>query len=114
MHLTRTLMQNSRTLRIGMVPADLVHMATSGAPAAEPLTTTPRRRVVIPNVISYSRLKPIVERTCQRKLDVPDFRRLVWLWSHAPGSEVDSRFTDEVAVERQGGMGFFCHQGAHI
>lgn len=85
----------------------LVHMATSGAPAAEPLTTTPRRRVVIPNVISYSRLKPIVERTCQRKLDVPDFRRLVWLWSHAPGSEVDSRFTDEVAVERQGGMGFF-------
>ena len=59
----------------------LVHMATHGAPAAEPCTSSPRRRVVIPHVLTYQRLRLMVERTCRRTFDINDFRRLVWVLS---------------------------------
>ena len=77
----------------------LVHMATHGAPAAEPCTSSPRRRVVIPHVLTFQRLRMMVERTCRRTFDINDFRRLVWIWSHAPG--MPSETTDDT-----GGMGF--------
>lgn len=77
----------------------LVHMATHGAPAAEPCTSSPRRRVVIPHVLTFQRLRLMVERTCRRTFDLTDFRRLVWVWSHAPGAPSDT-------PEYTGGMGF--------
>ncbi|WFD17051.1 hypothetical protein MARU1_003098 [Malassezia arunalokei] len=77
----------------------LVHMATHGALAAEPCTSSPRRRVVIPHVLTFQRLRMMVERTCRRTFDINDFRRLVWIWSHAPG--MPSETTDDT-----GGMGF--------
>lgn len=77
----------------------LVHMATHGAPAAEPCTSSPRRRVIIPSVLTYQRLRGMVERTCRRTFDVTDFRRLVWVWSHAPGMK-------DADTEHTGGMGF--------
>lgn len=77
----------------------LVHMATHGAPAAEPCTSSPRRRVVIPHVLTFQRLRLMVERTCRRTFDINDFRRLVWVWSHAPG------VPRETSMDT-GGMGF--------
>lgn len=77
----------------------LVHMATHGAPAAEPCTPSSRQQVVIPNVLTFQRLRPLVERTCRRSFSVADFRRLVWLWSHAPD-------TPDMPGLHTGGMGF--------
>jgi len=78
----------------------LVHIATHGAPTAEPVPDD-TARVRIPHVITFQKLRPMVERTTRRTLDAASFRRLAWIWSHAPGVP-----TDTTGAYDAGGMGF--------
>jgi len=78
----------------------LVHIATHGAPMAEPVPDD-TLRVRIPHVITFQKLRPMVERTTRRTLDAASFRRLAWIWSHAPGVPADTSGAYDA-----GGMGF--------
>ena len=70
----------------------LVHVATNGAPGAESFdeegspSGATVRRVRLPNLISFTALRPMVERASRRSLDLHEFRRLVWLWANAVGA----------------------------
>lgn len=84
----------------------LVHMATSGAPAAEAHDDGLARRLRIANVIHFHTLRPMVERTLRRTFTMADFKRLVWVWSHAPGSDTPMPSSPAPPPMEAGGMGF--------
>lgn len=84
----------------------LVHMATSGAPAAEWHDEGTERCLRIPNIINYNTLKPMVERTLRRSFTLIEFKRLVWIWSHAPGSRQELDTSPSPPPLDMGGMGF--------
>ena len=84
----------------------LVHMATSGAPAAESHDDGLARCLRIANVIHFHTLRPMVERTLRRTFTMADFKRLVWVWSHAPGSDTQLPSSPAPMPMEVGGMGF--------
>lgn len=78
----------------------LLHMATNGACAAVEPDDVKGSTVRLPAIVPYSQLRPMVERISGRSFDSTEFRRLVWVWSHA--DHVPGRSDDEDT----GGLGF--------
>lgn len=99
-------------LHVGIEQCLLVHMATSGAPGAEYteelLDDRIARRVRIPNLISFSALRPMVERASRRSMQPDDFRRVAWIWSNPVTSEDWAAESDEheMPPAQVHGMGF--------
>lgn len=99
-------------LYVGIEQCLLVHMATSGAPGAEYteelLDDRIARRVRIPNLISFSALRPMVERASRRSMQPDDFRRVAWVWSNPVTSEDWAAENDEheMPPAQVHGMGF--------
>lgn len=91
---------------IALEQSILVHMATSGATAAEWHDDGAERCLRIANVIHFQTLQPMIERTLRRSFTTADFRRVVWIWSHAPGSEDITPPSPAPSPQDVGGMGF--------
>ncbi|WFC95058.1 hypothetical protein MBRA1_001699 [Malassezia brasiliensis] len=93
-------------IHVAVEQSILVHMATSGAPAAEAHDDGLARCLRIANVIHFHTLRPMVERTLRRTFTMADFKRLVWVWSHSPGSDLPLPSSPAPAPMEAGGMGF--------
>ena len=97
-------------LHIAIEQCLLVHMATCGAPGTEftdePMGGRLARRVRIPNIISFSALRPMVERAARRSMQPDDFRRVVWVWSNAVTQADWASELDEMPPAQVNGMGF--------
>ncbi|WFC99054.1 hypothetical protein MYAM1_001790 [Malassezia yamatoensis] len=91
----------------------LVHMATFGAPAAERHDEFGESCLRITNVIQFHTLQPMVERTLRRNFTLADFKRLVWVWSHAPGSNANHTAPASKPNDL-GGMGFLVSRARTI
>ncbi|WFD43143.1 hypothetical protein MPSI1_001796 [Malassezia psittaci] len=91
----------------------LVHMATFGAPAAERYDEFGESCLRITNVIQFHTLQPMVERTLRRNFTLADFKRLVWVWSHAPGSKTNYIEPAPKPYDL-GGMGFLISRARTI
>lgn len=68
----------------------VVHLATSGAASSSMDSTTVDANgqsiVRLPNLITYTQLKPLVERTSGRRLGPVELSRLMYLWSNGRAS----------------------------
>ena len=75
------------TLHVALEHALLVHLATSGASAASlnsgesDMNESISRTVRLPNLITYTALRPLVERTGGRRLGPTELRRLASVWT---------------------------------
>ena len=84
-------LRGSRTLKLGERQATMlslhsavehalvVHMATSGGGAVD-ASSSASSVVQLPNVVTFATLRPIVERSCGRRLGPTELARLMWLW----------------------------------
>ncbi|UZJ51046.1 hypothetical protein CBS101457_000366 [Exobasidium rhododendri] len=75
----------------------VVHLATSGGSAADS-SSSATSQIQLPNVITFSTLRPIVERSCGRRLDQAELARLMWLWGSDGGKADDSRAGCNVGI----------------
>lgn len=99
------------TLHIALEHALVVHLATAGCSSATLQTSSPPssssdpsspRLVRLPNLISFSSLRPLVERSGGRRLGPTELRRLASVW-------LDFHPTSSSSIEEVGevkGLGF--------
>lgn len=100
------------TLHIALEHALVVHLATAGAGAASSEQQGDDHAVRLPNLITYSALRPLVERTGGRRLGSEELARLVWVWSDvgSSGEEKSQRDQDQDKDADVGGLGFLVNR----
>ncbi|PWN89617.1 hypothetical protein FA10DRAFT_268143 [Acaromyces ingoldii] len=59
----------------------VVHLATAGTGGSPIDESSPDGTVSIPHLITYSTLRPLVEKSSGRNLSPKDLSRLLWIWS---------------------------------
>lgn len=68
----------------------VVHLATAGT-SGSAIDERASEYIRVPDLITYTALRPLVERSCGRQFAKDDLARLVWLWGADEDAQADQR-----------------------
>ncbi|PWN37089.1 uncharacterized protein FA14DRAFT_169978 [Meira miltonrushii] len=72
----------------------VVHLASVGT--AGSTIENDSKSIAIPHLISFSVLRPLVERSSGRKFSKNELARLLWIWGAAPANETNSTAVSQI------------------
>lgn len=77
----------------------VVHLATAGTGGSPIDESSPDGTVSIPHLITYSTLRPLVEKSSGRNLSPKDLSRLLWIWSKGGKKDIGLTMSTKRVVD---------------